>query len=45
MTRFTSPDGQRIKTDMRRVLLAGLLVLGSSSFARATEDKPLRRSR
>ncbi len=28
MTRFTTLPGQRIKTDMRRVLLAGLLVLG-----------------
>ena len=29
MTRFTSPAGQRIKTGMRRVLLAGLLVVVS----------------
>ena len=28
MTRFTTLPGQRIKTDMRRLLLAGLLVLG-----------------
>lgn len=29
MTRFTTSTGQRIKPGMRRVLLAGLLVLGS----------------